>query len=83
MLSESSVAFLKRLLDTPGPSGFESAPAKLWRDEGRAFAEVSNDVTGNSLAVVNPGGSPTINSPARSIAPSSRSKCISSCLREE
>jgi endoglucanase len=60
MLSESSVAFLKRLLDTPGPSGFESAPAKLWRDEGRAFAEVSNDVTGNSLAVVNPGGSPTI-----------------------
>jgi endoglucanase len=60
MLSESSVAFLKRLLDTPGPSGFESAPARLWRDEARAFAEVTNDVTGNSIAVVNPGGSPTI-----------------------
>ena len=60
MLSESSVAFLKRLLDTPGPSGFESAPARLWRDEARAFAEISNDVTGNSIAVVNPGGSPTI-----------------------
>ena len=60
MLSESSVAFLKRLLDTPGPSGFESAPARLWREEARAFAEVSNDVTGNSIAVVNPGGSRTI-----------------------
>jgi len=60
MLSESSIAFLKRLLDTPGPSGFESAPARLWRDEARAFAEVSNDVAGNSLAVVNPDGAPTI-----------------------
>ncbi len=60
MLSESSIAFLKRLLDTPGPSGFESAPAKLWRDEARPFAEVTNDVAGNSLAVVNAEGSPTI-----------------------
>ena len=58
MLSESSIAFLKRLLDTPGPSGFESAPAKLWRDEAGAFAEVSNDVAGNSIAVVNAGGAP-------------------------
>ena len=60
MLSESSITFLKRLLDTPGPSGFESAPARVWRDEARAFAEVSNDVAGNSLAVVNPNGAPTI-----------------------
>src|SRR5690349_6788583 len=60
MLAESSLVFLKRLLDTPGPSGFESAPAKLWRDEARAFADVSNDVAGNSMAVVNPGGAPTI-----------------------
>lgn len=60
MHTESSISFLKRLLDTPGPSGFESAPARLWRDEARAFAEVSSDVSGNSLAVVNPGGAPTI-----------------------
>jgi len=60
MLSESSLAFLKRLLDTPGPSGFESAPAKLWRGEAATFADVSNDVAGNSTAVVNAGGSPTI-----------------------
>ena len=60
MLSESSIAFLKRLLDTPGPSGFESAPARLWREEARAFADVSSDVAGNSMALVNPNGSPTI-----------------------
>ena len=60
MLSESSIAFLKRLLDTPGPSGFESAPARVWRDEARAFADVTSDVAGNSMAVVNPNGTPTI-----------------------
>ncbi len=59
-MEKKSLEFLKRLLDTPGPSGFEAAPAKLWRDEARAFAEVSSDVAGNSLAVVNPDGSPTI-----------------------
>ena len=60
MLSDSSLAFLKRLLDTPGPSGFESAPARLWRDEAATFSDVSNDVAGNSTAMVNPAGSPTI-----------------------
>jgi endoglucanase len=60
MLSPSSLAFLKRLLDTPGPSGFESAAAALWRQEARTFAEVRGDVHGNSIATVNGGGSPTI-----------------------
>ncbi|HLV26352.1 MAG TPA: M20/M25/M40 family metallo-hydrolase [Gemmatimonadales bacterium] len=60
MLSDSSLAVLKRLLDTPGPSGFEAAPARVWREEASAFAEVSSDVVGNSYAIVNPGGSPTI-----------------------
>src|SRR5690349_7357282 len=60
MLSDTAYAFLKRLLDTPGPSGFESAPARVWRDEARAFADVSGDVMGNSIAVVNPSAGPTI-----------------------
>jgi len=60
MLKPTAVTFLKRLLDTPGPSGFESAPARIWRDEARTFAEVSGDVHGNSIAVVNPGGAPTV-----------------------
>src|SRR5688500_5892188 len=60
MLTESSTAFLKKLLDTPGPSGFQSAPAKVGRDEARTFADVSQDVAGNSMAMVNPSGAPTI-----------------------
>jgi putative aminopeptidase FrvX len=60
MLSPSSVAFLKRLLDTPGPSGYEANTAKVWRDEAQAFASVSADVHGNSIAEVKGGGGPTV-----------------------
>lgn len=61
MLSTSSLAFLKRLLDTPAPSGFEGPAGRVWREEASSFAEnVTTDVTGNSMAEVNPGGSPTI-----------------------
>ena len=60
MLSESSLSFLKRLLDVPGPSGFESSAARLWRAEARAFATVSGDVTGNSVALVNGGALITV-----------------------
>jgi endoglucanase len=61
MLSDSSRAFLSRLLDTPSPSGYEAAAARVWREEASTFAaEVSGDVAGNSIAVVNPDGSPTI-----------------------
>jgi putative aminopeptidase FrvX len=61
MLTPDSLAFLKRLLDTPGPSGFESAPARLWREEAARFAtDVRSDVAGNSMATVNGDGAPTI-----------------------
>jgi putative aminopeptidase FrvX len=61
MLKPSAVTFLKQLLDTPGPSGYESAAARVWREEAATFAvEVRADVHGNSTAVVNPGGAPTI-----------------------
>jgi endoglucanase len=60
MLSDTAYAFLKRLLDAPGPSGFETIPARVWRNEAKEFAEVTGDVMGNSIAVVNPAGSPTI-----------------------
>ena len=57
-MHERSLAFLKQLLDTPGPSGFESAPARVWRAEAETFADrVEADVAGNSLATVDGGGS--------------------------
>ncbi len=43
-------SFLERLLDAPGPSGFERRPARVWRDEARAFADVWTDAVGNSYA---------------------------------
>lgn len=53
--------FLKRLLDTPGPSGFETAPARVWREEVEAFADtVTADVHGNSVGVVNAAGTPRL-----------------------
>src|SRR5687768_17238154 len=60
MIDAPQLAFLKKLLDTPGPSGFETAPARVWREEAAKFAKVRADVAGNSIAEVNPAGSPTI-----------------------
>ena len=61
MLPTESIAFLKRLLDAPGPSGFETLAARAWRAEAERFADrITVDVAGNSIAEINPGGSPTI-----------------------
>ena len=60
MISSESISFLKKLLDTPGPSGFEAAPAKVWRKQAEQFSKVTGDVAGNSLAEVNGSGKPTI-----------------------
>lgn len=47
------LSFLKRLLEEPGPSGFESRPARCWRAEAKGFSDrVWSDVHGNSFAVV-------------------------------
>ena len=55
-MQTSSFEFLKRLLDAPGPSGFETAPARVWRAEAQAFADAVNvDVAGNSAATLGKG----------------------------
>src|SRR5437667_336234 len=60
-MMKPTLDFLKRLLDTPGPSGFETAPARVWREEVKAFADdVKADVHGNSTAAVNPQGAPRL-----------------------
>jgi len=60
MMDESSLAFFKRLLDAPGPSGFERGPAGLWREEAKRFAAVESDVAGNCFATLNPKGAPRV-----------------------
>src|SRR4051812_11442828 len=55
-MQTSSYEFLKRLLDAPGPSGFETAAARVWRAEAQGFAETLNvDVAGNSAATLGSG----------------------------
>jgi endoglucanase len=55
------ISFLERLLDAPGPSGFEVRAARVWRQEADTFAEdVRTDVSGNSFATVNAGGAPKV-----------------------
>jgi len=54
---DASYDFLKRLLSTPGPSGYEEAAAKVWREEASQFAEVRGDRMGNSFAKIGAGGS--------------------------
>jgi len=52
-MDERAIQFLKRLLSTPGPSGDETAAARVWREEAQAFAdEVRTDVRGNTFALL-------------------------------
>jgi endoglucanase len=55
------ILFLEKLLNSPGPSGFELEPARVWRKEAETLAEkVWADVNGNSIAAVNPDGKPRV-----------------------
>jgi len=47
-----TLEFLTRLLMAPGPSGRETAPARVWREECSRFAEVGADNVGSSYARV-------------------------------
>jgi putative aminopeptidase FrvX len=52
---------LRSLLTATGPSGYETAPAAVWREAASAFAEVQVDVMGSSIArVPGTGGGPTL-----------------------
>lgn len=52
------ITFLERLLDAPGPSGFEVRAARVWREEAATFAsDVDVDVSGNSYATIAGSGS--------------------------
>ena len=59
-MREASYEFLKCLLSTPGPSGYERAAAEIWRAEAGEFAEVRGDRMGNSFATLNGGGAPRV-----------------------
>ena len=61
MISTDPSAFLARLLDAPAPSGFELPAARVWRQEAEEIADrLDLDVGGNSIALLNPEGSPRV-----------------------
>ncbi|MEP6574594.1 MAG: M42 family metallopeptidase, partial [Gemmatimonadota bacterium] len=61
LMQPRSLTFLKSLLDAPGPSSFETAPARLWRKEAESFADsVTADVSGNSFATLNAEAKPRV-----------------------
>jgi len=52
---------LRELLTAQGPSGYEDAPAAVWRRQAEAFAEVETDTTGSTTArVKGKGEGPTL-----------------------
>jgi endoglucanase len=60
-MQEASFAFLKTILETPSPSGFERPVQEIVRAWARPYAdEVRTDRHGNVIAVVNPTGQPRI-----------------------
>jgi len=60
-MATDTLPFLEKLLDARGPSGFESRPARVWREEAAKFAgDVRVDVSGNSFATVNQKGAPRV-----------------------
>jgi len=57
-MREESLEFLKKIVASPSPSGFEQPVAELFRDYVRPFAHrLSTDVMGNVTAIINPGAS--------------------------
>lgn len=60
-MDPKSLDFLKLLLDSPGPSSYETLPARAWRAEAQDFADrVEPDVSGNSFATINPTAAPRL-----------------------
>lgn len=60
-MEENAFDFLKKLLDAPAPSGFETAAARVWRGWAERFADdVQVDVAGNSFARLGGGGAPRV-----------------------
>lgn len=60
-MKKQSLDFLKALLTTPSPSGFERQGQRVWLDYVKQFAdETFTDTYGNAIAVLNPGGDPKI-----------------------
>lgn len=60
-MRKESFSFLKKLVETPSPSGFEQPVQKIWRQHVAKYADsVRTDVHGNCIAALNEDGAPRV-----------------------
>ncbi|MBI5774437.1 MAG: M42 family metallopeptidase [Verrucomicrobia bacterium] len=60
-MKHTSLDFLQQLVNTPSPSGHEARGQRVWLDYVSPFAdETFSDAYGNTVAVLNKGGSPRV-----------------------
>src|SRR3984885_7407479 len=60
-MRDESLKFLERLINTPSPSGHEARGQRVWLDYVKPFAdETFSDAYGNTVAILNKGGSPRL-----------------------
>ena len=60
-MRDESLAFLRKLINTPSPSGHEVRGQRVWLDYVEPYAdETFTDAYGNAVAVLNKGGSPRL-----------------------
>lgn len=60
-MREESLDFLRRLVNTPSPSGHETRGQRVWLNYVKPYAEETfSDAYGNCVAVLNKGGSPRL-----------------------
>ena len=61
MMKQESFEFLKAMAQTPSVSGFEQPVARIIRQQMKPFAdEITTDLHGNTIAAVNPKGTPRV-----------------------
>lgn len=60
-MNDDQFAFLRRLVETTGPSGYEWETQRVWSERVQdVAAEIIRDPLGNSIAVLNPEGTPRV-----------------------
>jgi len=60
-MRDESLKFLRTLINTPSPSGFETRGQRVWLDYAGRYAEATEtDAYGNAVAWLNKGGSPRL-----------------------
>ena len=60
-MDEARVVFLRRMITSPSPSGFEQPVQQVIREEIQQYTdEIRTDIHGNVIATLHPGGSPRV-----------------------